>query len=294
MKNVMGYAVPIVLLAVGLVTINNKFSASDSAEVPLETVVSLSDEVILGESVNISIGDSDDEVTLGDSEMIENSKDLLTLGVSKQTEDAILLNVPVKLQTKMPSGCELISAEMLLKYLRYDITADDIAKKYLTISEVTLEDNMLTGPNPNKCFIGDPYGSGYGCYEDVIVNAIQDYWDTLRDETYDISSTTHSLEYLCSRYIDEGYPALVWVTQDLGDVTKVYSWRDSETDASCRWLSNEHCVLLVGYDEINYYVNDPQKGLVAYNKVSFKEKYILMGSRCVTVKPKKERYIHLF
>ena len=49
-------------------------------------------------------------------------------------------------------------------------------------------------------------------------------------------------------------------------------WQLSETaagrtpDRIFTWISNEHCMLLVGYDEENYYFNDPHNGngLIGY------------------------------
>lgn len=288
MNKFVGYVLPVLCLAVGITAVTRDTKPTTD-EIPLETVVFSDNNATLGEAPD-TLGESTEESnTLGESD-----HNFLTLGVSKRLESAILLNVPAQLQTEMPSGCEIVSASMLLNYLQYPVTAKELADKFLLCEEVTLREDMVVGPNPNKVFIGSPYKSGYGCYEEAIANCINKYWETLRDDYYEVSTQTHSLEYLCSQFIDKGYPVMLWVTQDLGDVSKIYSWRDRETGESVRWLSNEHCVLLVGYDEANYYVNDPLKGLTAYNKVSFKEKYLLMGNHCLTVKPKKERYERLF
>lgn len=288
MNKFVGYVLPFLCLAIGVTVVTQKQNSNRNT-LPLETVVFSDSNVTLGESAD-TIGETTRELsTLG-----ESKHNLLTLGVSKRLESAILLNVPVKLQNKMPSGCEIVSASMLLSYLQYPISAEELVDKFLSCEETILSDDMITGPNPNKVFIGSPYKNGYGCYEKVIADCINSYWTSLGDDYYEVSTQTHSLEYLCSQFVDKGYPVMIWVTQDLEDVSKIYSWKDDETGDSVRWLSNEHCVLLVGYDEANYYVNDPLKGLMAYNKVSFKEKYLLMGNHCLTVKPKKERYERLF
>ncbi len=287
MNKFVGYVLPVLVLAVGVGVLNKSESNVEETN-PLETVMTLGESVIVGESSPVS-DFVDEVVTLGESD-----HNLLTLGVSKRLENAILLNVPIQLQSDLPSGCEIVSLSMLLQYLQYDVSAKELVDDFLKCCEVTLTEDMITGPNPNKVFVGSPYKSGYGCYENVIVDCVSEYWETLGDESYEASAQTHSLEYLCSQFIDQGYPVMVWVTQGLEDVSKIYSWKDEETGESVRWLSNEHCVLLVGYDEANYYVNDPLRGLVAYNKVSFKEKYFLMGNHCVTIKPKKERYQRVF
>ena len=58
---------------------------------------------------------------------------------------------------KYPTGCESVSAVMLLKYLGYEITVDEFIQNCLECREMEIRDGVLYGPDPNKFFCGNPY-----------------------------------------------------------------------------------------------------------------------------------------
>lgn len=53
---------------------------------------------------------------------------------------------------KYPTGCESVSAVMLLKYLGYEITVDEFIQNCLECREMEIRDGVLYGPDPNKFF----------------------------------------------------------------------------------------------------------------------------------------------
>ena len=57
---------------------------------------------------------------------------------------------------KYPTGCESVSAVMLLKYLGYEITVDEFIQNCLECREMEIRDGVLYGPDPNKFFCGSP------------------------------------------------------------------------------------------------------------------------------------------
>ena len=66
---------------------------------------------------------------------------------------------------KYPTGCESVSAVMLLKYLGYEITVDEFIQNCLECREMEIRDGVLYGPDPNKFFCGNPYDEeSYGIY----------------------------------------------------------------------------------------------------------------------------------
>ena len=66
---------------------------------------------------------------------------------------------------KYPTGCESVSAVMLLKYLGYEITVDEFIQNCLECREMEIRDGVLYGPDPNKFFCGSPYDEeSYGIY----------------------------------------------------------------------------------------------------------------------------------
>ena len=66
---------------------------------------------------------------------------------------------------KYPTGCESVSAVMLLKYLGYEITVDEFIQNCLECREMEIRGGVLYGPDPNKFFCGSPYDEeSYGIY----------------------------------------------------------------------------------------------------------------------------------
>ena len=88
---------------------------------------------------------------------------------------------------KYPTGCESVSAVMLLKYLGYEITVDEFIQNCLECREMEIRDGVLYGPDPNKFFCGSPYDEeSYGIYarglQKALAKAAGDHYEFL-DET---------------------------------------------------------------------------------------------------------------
>ena len=51
------------------------------------------------------------------------------------------------------------------------------------------------------------------------------------------------------------------------------------------WLANEHCLVLMGYDNENYYFSDPYKGaVVKYKKALCQSRYQAFGQQALAIK----------
>ena len=76
-----------------------------------------------------------------------------------------LIQVPYIDQTrKYPTGCESVSAVMLLHYLGISISVDEFIRTYLKKEPMELREGRLHGPDPFRCFAGSPYDSeSFGC-----------------------------------------------------------------------------------------------------------------------------------
>ena len=87
-----------------------------------------------------------------------------------------IIEVPYIDQTeKYPTGCESISAVMLLRYLGYPISPEEFIDRYLSKRDLTFRKGRLYGPHPDDAFIGSPYNNekgSYGCYAPCIAAAI--------------------------------------------------------------------------------------------------------------------------
>ena len=64
------------------------------------------------------------------------------------------------------------------------------------------------------------------------------------------------------------------------------SWKLLDTGEIFTWISNEHCMLMVGYDEEGYYFNDPYdgNGVIRYPKDVVKDRYQAQHMQAVAVR----------
>ncbi|MBO5104022.1 MAG: C39 family peptidase, partial [Ruminococcus sp.] len=174
----------------------------------------------------------------------------------------------------------------------FDIKAGDIIKEgYLDAVEVYTKKSVKYGGDPNKVFIGNPNkDDGYGCMSSAVVPALRRYFLSQKkntDKKYKVADIGGmSLDEICEKYIDNRIPVLVWCSIDMKPTfTKLWnSWIIEDTGERYIWKSNEHCLVLVGYDDENYYFNDP---LVRKNKKYMKclaeRRYGEMGMQAVVV-----------
>lgn len=202
---------------------------------------------------------------------------------------ASCLSVPYISQNDYPSGCELVSSAMLLRYYGFETEPSDLINGgFITYQLLDRDGNdELFGGDPNKIFIGDPFSrDGYGCYSRTIFNGLEKYLENKYFDTVYLTGTP--LSYICDMYIDFGQPVLIWATSGMEPTDKKtpVTWKISETGESFTWIPNEHCMVLVGYDDEYYYFNDPLTGqAVPYEKAATDARYRELGSQSVTIHP---------
>ncbi|MCM1226774.1 MAG: C39 family peptidase [Clostridium sp.] len=196
----------------------------------------------------------------------------------------VLLDTPYVSQSGFPTGCESASAVMLLKDAGYSVSIADFIDDALDIGWLYEKNGKLYGPDPNVSFIGNPRSSnGYGCYAPVITNALNRILGN-GDQAVNITGT--SMSQLISGYIDKGIPVAVWATIGMIGMEYTTEWTVPETGELFTWKSNEHCLVLVGYDDKYYYMNDPYngKGLCKYLRSVVEDRYAVMGYQAVVIK----------
>lgn len=185
-----------------------------------------------------------------------------------------------------PTGCESVSAVMLLQFLGVDITVDEFIEKYLEKQDFEERDGEMFGPDPRKYFCGSPYDEdSFGCYAPVIAGAMKRVLGgtyTVKDE-----SGTDTAE-LIRRYIDKGMPVVYWACINMREPVIGPQWKFLDTGQIFTWVSNEHCMLLVGYDGEGYYFNDPynNNGLIHYPKEVVEERHRAQHMQAVGVLPR--------
>ena len=93
------------------------------------------------------------------------------------------------------------------------------------------------------------------------------------------------LEELARRYLDRGMPVICWACINMREPIVGPQWKLLDTGELFTWISNEHCMLLVGYDEEGYYFNDPydNNGLIRYPKETVEERHRAQHMQAVGV-----------
>lgn len=201
----------------------------------------------------------------------------------KQTA-TVCLDVPyINQRAKYPTGCESVSAVMVMRYWGMNISPEYFINNLLDKGSVPVRDSNGTyfGDDPRKVFLGNPYSElGWGCYAPVIVNAINKYIDHDKftvDAVYGLSPDT-----LCERYIDNGIPVLFWATADMEKAENGKTWFINGTSETFTWKRPMHCLVLVGYNDSGYFFNDPlQSKNFYYSKSSVTAAYNALGRQAV-------------
>lgn len=230
---------------------------------------------------------------------------------------AKLINAPyISQKGTYPTGCESVSTVMLLQYLGCKLSVDDFIRECLDIREFEEHNGALYGPDPRKYFCGDPYSEdGMGCYAPVIVNALDRAFEKFPREHTDaaaapdgtavykaVDETGRPIEELISEYIDNDMPVIFWACINMREPVIGPEWlltdyagdggTDDElinkkfTDEKFTWVSNEHCMLLVGYDEKGCWFNDPYdgNGVIRYPWDTVRARHAAQHSMAVGVK----------
>ena len=182
-------------------------------------------------------------------------------------KDQIRLNVPCVMQfPELPTGCESVALTNLLLYHGFRLGKTTIADNYLPY-----------GSNYAVSFVGNPHSvNGAGVYPPGIVIAANRYLaakgSSLR--AYDITGS--SMEQLYS-YLDQGYPVLVWSTT--GMASPHVTGHQSYGGRTYPWFSQEHCVVLKGYNRRTntVYVSDSISGDLGRNASRFTDLYNQIG-----------------
>ena len=199
----------------------------------------------------------------------------------------MILQVPYIDQTPIaPTGCECVSAVMLLQYLGLDIDFDTFFRQYVDKSPYYAENGQWLGGDPNAAFVGDPHDPGaMGCYAPVICRALERALGT----EWEIRDLTGADTQTLLRYLDTGCPVVYWCTLDMLPPVEGPSWQVIGENRTFTWRSNEHCMLLVGYDAERLWFLDPWKnhGLISHDRALAELRHSQQYAMAVTAIPKK-------
>lgn len=203
--------------------------------------------------------------------------------------DTIIKTVPLLSQfPDFPTGCESVATVSVLNFYGDDITVGNFIDDYLeTDINFYYKDGKRYGPSPYEYFLGNPRTtSSWGCMSPVIANALNKYIGEDRvKNTFDLT-----LEDLCEKYVKNGHPVIAWTSIHMLEITYTNYWY-FEDGTQFFWPNNEHCMVLIGYDDWYYYFSDPYvPAIVRYTKETAQSRFEQMGSQALIINEKKEIY----
>lgn len=183
--------------------------------------------------------------------------------------------IPLCQYPELPTGCEITSLTMVLNYYGVDADKCDISDNFLEKGDVGSVDF-------NVAFVGDPRdASSYGCYAPVIANTANRYLEYKQSKLIAKDITGTELEDLFS-YIDYEKPVIIWGTQDCSEGHYSVTWNVDGKELT--WFTPEHCMVLVGYDDISVWVADPIYGDIRnYDIQTLKNSYDSLNKQAILI-----------
>lgn len=186
---------------------------------------------------------------------------------------------------KYPTGCESVSAVMLLRFWGFDAEVEDFIDRCLPKApEPRWENDGWHGADPRHFYLGNPYTEdGWGCFAPAVKSGLEAYLDGGPD--YEIREVYgRTLKELCSDYVDAGIPVILFATMGMAEPRESRSWKIDGEDGICTWKTPMHCLLLTGYDDNNYLFHDPlETAHCAYPREKCESAFLKMGAEAVAM-----------
>lgn len=188
-------------------------------------------------------------------------------------------NVPLISQNpELPTGCEATAAAILLRWSGVNISKTEVASKLPKGTIPRYKEGKMYGANPYKVYVGDPFSKkGYGVFHEPIAALIDDF---VPGRAMDLTGTTFENIFTV---VDYGSPVIVWATSNLQKPKLTAIWYD-EYGEKIYWRTPEHAFVMIGYDNSNIFVVDPEDGKKKkYDKSKFIAMWKEMGNQAVTI-----------
>lgn len=204
----------------------------------------------------------------------------------------IIEDVEVIPQKDLKAGCETYACTMLLKILGFDLNEYYFADNYVEVQWPywDAEGNMYAA-DMNSASVGSPY-SGWGVYAPAMARFMNHY---LSDQHSKLKATSYEnipLDELCLKYVCKGTPVMIWATTAMLEPYVKDTWTVNYVDENAKtkigdsfsWWEHEHCLVLIGYDEENYYFADSFSETVSvFEKELCQTRYEQLFSQCIVV-----------
>lgn len=199
-------------------------------------------------------------------------------------------NVPIVSQNELKAGCETYACVMMLKTLGFDTDEFDFADNYLICSPISYgEDGTRFGPDMYSAFAGT-VDNGYGIYSPAMAKSINKFFEAKKSPLKATSIVGETLESLSQKYVKNNIPVMVWATTYMQEPYEKASWVVDFVDENAKtkkgdtftWLQNEHCMVLIGYDQKDFYMADSVAGKVShFERKLAEQRFKELGSQAI-------------
>ena len=204
----------------------------------------------------------------------------------------IIEDVEVIPQRDLKAGCETYACTMLLKILGFDLNEYYFADNYVEVQWPYWDENgNMYAADMYSASVGSPY-SGWGVYAPAMARFMNHY---LSDQKSKLRATSYEnipLDELCRKYVCKGIPVMIWATTAMLEPYVKDTWTVNYVDENAKtkigdsfsWWEHEHCLVLIGYDEEDYYFADSFSETVSvFEKELCQTRYEQMFSQCIVV-----------
>lgn len=146
---------------------------------------------------------------------------------------------------------EALTSTMLLNYYGINITFEQFISKFLTQNRIVPKDSKRYSVNPEKnCLkISDDYYSN--CFAPSLKDILQ--------EAIEKKQVIRTYEGMNLNYMIPNFPTIVWVGKDYQEAKDVTTWKSESEQETYTYPKDSTAILMVGYDQQNFYIIDPIK-----------------------------------
>lgn len=194
----------------------------------------------------------------------------------------------VKQMPELPTGCEITALTMLLKYYGFNIDKETMAYQYLPTVSADFyygSGGLMYGPDMESYFVGNPGGTGYVCGTTAIINAANNFLGQLGSDFYATVINDASPQMLYN-HLEQETPVLVWVTIGMAFRSEIQGWYTEEGEFM-DWAENDHCAVLIGYNDTSVIIADTILGEYSCDKEAFETVFASRGNGCVILQNNK-------